>query len=397
MNSKAPIVTLTDQGLDIYTKLSWFKEAKVATANVMVVGCGALGNEVLKNLVLFGFRHITVVDFDRVEPSNLSRSILFSRRDAEARRWKVEVVAERLKAINPDVEVVSICGNVAYDVGLGLLRRMQVIIGCVDNRWARYCINRLAMRAGIPWVDGGIDSLEGTARVFMPGVNCYACNLGPEGLKDLHYQMSCSGIIRHNEMVGRVPTTPIVASVIGAVQVQEAIKLIHREELDAGLFTSLCGKMFYYEGQHLTTRTVAFRAYDDDCPVHDTWHDIRPSAIRSSMTVSEALATLRDELNRQEVSIHLLNDCFVDYIIDRATDERVTMMCAGHLIADKVGEHEQLCTRPLSALYQHELRIVDASFPYSSLKLHELGIPANDVLSVSTPTEEYHIEMNDTK
>ena len=164
----------------------------------MVVGCGALGNEVLKNLVLLGVEHIVIVDFDVVEMGNLSRSVLFSKADAEARRLKVDVAAERLKNLNPAVEVKTICGDIAYDVGLGLVRRMDVVIGCVDSRWARYCINRLCMRAGIPWVDGGIGELEGTARVFVPGQNCYACNLGPEGLKDLARRMPCAGVIRRH-------------------------------------------------------------------------------------------------------------------------------------------------------------------------------------------------------
>ena len=166
-----------------------FRQEEVSDARIMVVGCGALGNEVLKNLVLLGARHLVVVDFDRVENDNLSRSVLFTKDDAEAGRYKVEAVAERLRQMAPETEVTPICGDIAYDVGLGLIRRMNVLIGCVDNRWARYCINRHAMRAGIPWVDGGIDTLEGTARVFKPGENCYACSLGPEGLRDMARRM----------------------------------------------------------------------------------------------------------------------------------------------------------------------------------------------------------------
>ena len=174
------------------------KQQQVSAAHVMVVGCGALGNEVLKNLVLLGVVHLVVVDFDVVEVGNLSRSVLFSKADADAHRLKVEVIAERVKAMNPAIEIQTICGDVAYDVGLSLIRRMDVVIGCVDSRWARYCINRLCMRAGVPWVDGAIEELEGTARVFIPGKNCYACNLGPEGLGDMAKRMSCTGVIRRH-------------------------------------------------------------------------------------------------------------------------------------------------------------------------------------------------------
>ena len=148
-----------------------FRQELVSSANVMVVGCGALGNEVLKNLVLMGVRHLVIVDFDRIETDNLTRSIFFTLDDARDNRKKTEVIAERLKSMNKETEVQSICGDIAYDVGLGLFRKMDVVIGCVDNRWARYCINRLCMRAGKPWVDGAIDRTEGTARVFKPNMN----------------------------------------------------------------------------------------------------------------------------------------------------------------------------------------------------------------------------------
>ncbi len=388
------IERLDTWGSDIFPKLSWFKQSKVSSARVMVVGCGALGNEVLKNLVLFGIQHLVIVDFDQVEPSNLSRSVFYTKADADARRYKVDVMSERLLQINPSVEVERICGDVAYDVGLGLLRRMDVVIGCVDSRWARYAINRLCMRAGVPWVDGGIEALEGTVRVFVPGENCYACNLGPEGLNDLRRRMPCSGIIRRNEAAQRVPTTPVVASVIGAVEVQEALKLIHREEMANGELTSLCGRVFYYEGQHLTTHTALFRAYDDDCPVHEKWEDIRPSALTRETRADEALALACRELHTPEASIELTNDCFVDFVEDRSTGRHTQVMCAGHLVARHIERDEALRHRPFSALYQHEYRRIDTSFPYPALSLGALGIPPKDVLHVSTPGGDHYLELS---
>ncbi len=388
------IETLSAWGGDIFPKLSWFKQEKVAAARVMVVGCGALGNEVLKNLVLFGIRHLVVVDFDQVEESNLSRSVFYRKADAEAYRYKVDVIAERLREINPDVEVKTIRGDIAYDVGLALLKGMNVVVGCVDSRWARYAINRLCMRAGIPWVDGGIESLEGTVRVFAPGENCYACNLGPEGLKELRRRMPCSGIIRRNEAAGRVPTTPIVASVIGAVEVQEVLKLIHQEEMENGELTSLCGKVFYYEGQHLTTEIAQFKAYDDDCPVHEKWEDIRSAELSKETIVGDALQQMRQELQTEEVAIVLTNDCFVDYVEDKSSCARVQVMCPGHMVASRVEENESLRQRPFGALYQHEYRRIDDKFPYVRLTLGDLGVPSQDVLHVSIPGGDYYMAMN---
>ena len=362
---------------------------QISSANIMVVGCGALGNEVLKNLVLMGVTHITAVDFDIVETGNLSRSILFTKADAEQRRLKVDVVAERLKQLNPDIDMTTICGDIAYNVGLGLIKQMDVIIGCVDSRWARFCINRLAMRAGKPWVDGGIDGLEGTARVFMPGKNCYACNLGPEGLKDLARRMPCSGIIRRQEQAGSAPTTSIVASVIGAIQVQEALKLIQPE-----FGTSLCGRMFYYEGQHMEVHTAQYEAYDDDCAEHECWHPISHTKADVDTCVQQALHIWEQELGADEVELCLANDCFVYYVSRRDNDERTMVMCPGHKVEEMVEHNNTLCGLSSAALYQNEYKHITAAFPYPDLTLQQLGIPSNDVVHVVANGKDYYLALS---
>ena len=373
----------------------YLEQQRVSAARVMVVGCGALGNEVLKNLVLLGVEHLVVVDFDVVEVGNLSRSVFFSKADADMHRLKVEVIAERVEAMNPAVEIQTICGDVAYDVGLSLIRQMDVVIGCVDNRWARYCINRLCMRAGVPWVDGAIEEFEGTARVFIPGKNCYACNLGPEGLRDMAKRMPCTGVIRRHEQTGSAPTTSLMASVIGAVQVQEAIKMVHQAAMEQGTFTSLCGKMFYYDGQHLTTKLIDFQAYDDDCPVHTCWAPIRPLALSRQSSVSEALRLIRQTVGAHSVILCLENDSFVDYVTERANDRRTDVMRPSHAVEAFVEADANLRGIPLSGLYQHEYREIGADFPYAELTLVQLGIPSHDVLHIVADGQDYYFELNE--
>lgn len=366
-----------------------FRQKEVAQAHLMVVGCGALGNEVLKNLALMGVQHLVLVDFDYVESDNLSHSVLFTKKDAETNRRKVDAASERLKQMNPDINIQTIFGDIAYDVGLGLLRQMDVVIGCVDNRWARYCINRLCMRAGIPWVDGGIDGLEGTARVFMPDVNCYACNLGPEGLKDMAYRMPCAGTIRRNIAAGKAPTTSIAASVIGAIEAQEAMKLIDKD-CDT---TSLCGKMFYYEGAHLTTKLVDFKAYDDDCPLHERWSPIVPSPLNTQSTVAEVLKWLETTYS-VSTTICLGDDCFVDYVVCRSDDSRHPMMKPGRTIATLIEKDDNLRGIPFNDFYQHEWKEIDQNFPYQDLTLSELGIPELSILKIITEQGYLFIELS---
>ena len=386
-------VNLQEWGTDIYPKLSWFKQKKVSSAHVMVVGCGALGNEVIKNLALFGVGNLVLVDFDEVEYSNLTRSILFTQEDALKHRYKVDAAAESVKKINPNINVTTIVGNIATSVGLGLIRKMNVVVGCLDNRWARYTLNRLCMRAGVPWVDGGINALEGVAKVFIPGKNCYACTLEPSALEDLKRSTSCAVAIKRNIESGRVPTTPVVASIIGAVQAQEAMKLIHKEALDSGELASLCGKMFCYDGASMTVRLVSHEAWDHDCPVHENWSPVVESPLTNLNTVEEVLAYIKDKFSTDSAEIVLRNQAFVDFIEDRATGEKYEVMLPETQIPAFIENDEVLRTKPMGQFYQHTIRNINADFKHQGLTLKQLGIPEQDVLHVKTNIEEYYIEL----
>lgn len=347
-------------------------------SHVMVVGCGALGNEVLKNLVLMGIQHLVIVDFDNVEQGNLTRSILYRKCDVGER--KVDVAKKTLLDINPKLDVKTIYGDVAYDVGLGLVRRMDVIIGCVDNRWARYCIQRLCHRAGKTWIDGGILDLTGSVKVFKPGVACYACSLGSEALKDMQRRISCTGVIRRREAAGHATTTPVIASIIGAVQVQEAIRLLNDNQMtNDRCKMSGTNRMFSYDGETMKVMTPVLEAWDEDCALHGEWD------------MAEGQWLMVDDQNiDMPISYHLshdtmrllLNEPFVDYVVSRKTDERVEVMLPAHKVEDFFTETPWLRDRMMSDFYQHEYREIDGNFPYPNLTLRELGVPEDEILRV---------------
>src|SRR5205807_2319186 len=119
-------------------------------SRVMVAGAGAIGNEVIKLLALLGIGRILIVDFDRVEISNLTRSPLF--RESDIGRPKAMAAAERAREINPDITVRSLQGDLRFDVGLGAYRAMDLVIGCLDSLDARLALNRACLRAGTPWL-----------------------------------------------------------------------------------------------------------------------------------------------------------------------------------------------------------------------------------------------------
>ncbi len=377
-----------------FSRLSWFSCDRVAQVKVMVVGAGALGNEVLKGLVLFGVQSIVIVDYDHVEQSNLCRSILFRESDAQQGRPKVEVAAQRLREINPRVRVSTICGDVSYDVGLGLMRSMDVVISCVDSRYARYSLCRLAFRAGVDWVDGGIDGLEGTARVFRLGENCYACNLGERGLREMSRRMSCAQVVRENDRRGRVATTPIVSSIIGAVQVQEAMKLLHREQLESGKMTSLCGKMFYWEGEHLSSKVVEFREYHDDCPLHDRWDGVEPIQMSCRATVEEFLERVESEFGAKDARIVLRDRSFVESVCYReGSQEPIEVMRPDFRTADYLTQKIGMERVEMSQLYAKEHREIGREEIFRGLTLSQLGIPNWDVVQVATSEGRRYLEL----
>ena len=269
------IPNLKKDRLGTFEFISWWEREKVKDAKVMVIGAGALGNEVIKNLSLMGIGNLFIVDFDKVEAANLSRSILF--RETDNNRSKAEIAAARAKSINPDIHVQYLNGDVTTQLGLGIFRRMDVVIGCLDNREARLAVNRFCYWVNKPWVDGAIQELLGLVRVFVPGQGaCYECTLTEQALRDLSMRYSCPLLARQNILLGKVPTTPTIASIIGGMQSQEALKLINGMPVEAG-------KVTHFNGMVNEMHTTAYSPRED-CESHWTYGDITELPARAERT-----------------------------------------------------------------------------------------------------------------
>lgn len=274
------IPNLQKDRLGTFDFISWWDRDKVKNAKVMVVGAGALGNEVIKNLALMGIGHIFIVDFDKIELANLSRSVLF--RETDNNRSKAEIAAARARAINPDVHVQYVNGDITTKLGLGIFRRMDVIIGCLDNREARLAVNRFCYWINKPWIDGAIQELLGLVRVFVPGQGaCYECTLTEQALRDLSLRYSCPLLARQNVLLGKVPTTPTIASIIGAMQSQEALKLINDMPVKPGHVT-------HFNGMVNDMHTTAYSPRDD-CESHWTYGEITELPARAARTTLDDL------------------------------------------------------------------------------------------------------------
>ena len=385
-------------GEGVYTLLSWFKKEKVKNARVLVAGAGALGNEVVKNLALFGIGHIYVVDFDRIEISNLTRSILFREEDAYAHSFKAEVVSQRAMEINPQIQVTPIVGNLFSEVGLGLYRMVDVIIGCLDSRIARYLLNRLAMRAGKTWIDGSIENLTGALRVYTPGISCYECGLSREEFNIIMLRTGCADVVRTQASAGRIATTPISASIIGAMQVQEAMKVIHLDpDGDNSQFKTLQGKMLRYEGMTNTMNIYRFASWKKNCPAHEQWDKIvHGEGLSAKLTVKEALMKLKELLGVEALEINMRNNKFIDFIASDNPDKEFRIMLPESKLDDYISSNDELKKLSYRTLFHKSFyENIDMDFPYQELTLQQVGIPSFDVLQVSTEKGQFYVELSD--
>lgn len=382
-------------GDGVYTLLSWFKKENVKNARVLVAGAGALGNEVVKNLALFGIGQIYVVDFDQIEISNLTRSVLFREEDAYNHAFKSEIVAKRAMEINPQIKVTPIVGNLFSEVGFGLYNSVDVIIGCLDSRIARYLLNRMAMRAGKTWVDGSIENMTGAVRVYTPGISCYECGLSREEFNNIMLRTGCADVVRTQSNAGRVATTPISASIVGAIQVQEAMKIIHLSEDEPVPFKTLQGKMLRYEGLTNSVNTYKYASWKSLCPAHERWENIIKDETLSALdTIGDTLSKLKKTLNVKAVEINMRNNKFIDKIISDKPEKEFDIKLPESKLDNYITSNDELRKLSYRTLF-HKcfFENIDESFPYMDMTLQQIGIPLFDVIQVSTEKGMFFIEL----
>jgi adenylyltransferase/sulfurtransferase len=258
-------VDLEDDRYHRQSLISWWDQERLSGAAALVVGAGALGNELTKNLALAGVGTIVVLDMDRVENSNLSRCVLF--REGDEGADKATVVAGRAAELNSDVRAIPVVADARLAASPGLISHFDVVLGGLDNREARLHVNQACWKAGTPWVDGAIEGLMGMMRVFVPPDSaCYECTMNEEDHRLLAARKSCSLLTRDQMLEGKVPTTATSASVIAGLQAQEAIKLLHRDSLTA----DFAGRGFAFNGLTHDSYVVTYRRRED-CISHDAY------------------------------------------------------------------------------------------------------------------------------
>ena len=205
------------------------EHSKMSTLSAAVVGLGALGNEVLRFLGMVGVGRLLLIDHDFVEPSNLSRSILYSDSHCIGRN-KVDAAAEILAVRFPIVHTRTLACELA-DVGWEHFDDVRIVFSCVDSAHSRLQAAWLSTETGIPVCDGGIGSPSaGRGRVtWFPGRHaaCFSCLLTPErraGLLATAHSATRSCLNGAEEPDGVRTSTPTLASVVAALQVEIGLR-----------------------------------------------------------------------------------------------------------------------------------------------------------------------------
>jgi adenylyltransferase/sulfurtransferase len=359
--------------------ISWWDQERLQNAQVLVVGAGALGNELVKNLTLLGVGTIVVADLDVVENSNLSRCAFF--REEDEGRPKADVVAEGARVLNPDVTIVPVVGDVRLTLGLSAFRDADVVLGGLDNREARLHVNQACWKTGTPFVDGAIEGLMGVARTFLPPDSaCYECTLNEVDRRLLAARRACSLLTREQMLAGHVPTTATTSSVIAGIQAQEAVKLLHRDVLDY----EFGGRGFAYNGLTHDSYVVTYPR-NELCLSHDRYELDGAAELPADATFGSALSRARAELDPAatlELELELV----------------VAMTCPACGRSDAVG-------RPLDALsvgaadcpacgaertLDLSHRVDDPAAPLAALTFAEAGVAAGDVVTATHGERRIH-------
>jgi molybdopterin/thiamine biosynthesis adenylyltransferase len=223
---------VNDARYNRHNLIDWFSQEAVANSRVAVIGAGAVGNEVVKNLALLGVGGIHIFDLDLIEEHNLTRSVLF--RDTDIGRSKAEVAAERAEELDANVSAVPFHGDFWDCLSLSQLRTFDVVFCCVDNFEARIRCNTLCYLARVDFINMGIDSRSAVVEVFPFSrtltAGCFECNLPPTVYRRISERYSCGYLRKLSFIEKKIPTTIITSTVAAALAVSFGLRLGAQED-----------------------------------------------------------------------------------------------------------------------------------------------------------------------
>ncbi len=379
---------------------------KIVNSLVVVGGVGALGNELVKNLCLLGFRYVFLADLDSVEPSNLTRSVLFRPEDCGSP--KVDAAAKNGKLINGDTTFYTHNGDIA-NIGLGVFRRADLIFSGFDDLYPRFYINSVATQLGKTWIDAylGLKPYGGGVTVFNgadPDAPCYVCHAGVRTFKETYNfiqdREGCQVKERERSKQGFLPTTPTTCSVVSGMQVQAGLHYLVR---GTGPENPWVSRMFHIDIGTLRSH-IEIPVRRKSCPFHPppdrvNWENFReyPDWTSDSTTLADVFRRVRADFqvpdssslylqpSRQIVLLDVCRDCQSEIerfkpITDLVREQRhgVVHQCP------KCGS-ENLEYHPMLGIVS---LFEEVDFPFIDYTLLKLGLRPFDILTIIEETEE---------
>ena len=222
-------------------------QLKLKQAKVLCIGTGGLGAPLGLYLAAAGVGRIGLVDFDKVDLSNLQRQILFDTNDIG--RPKIEAATNRLRNLNPDIQIDNFETRLTSENALDILKDYDIVVDGTDNFPTRYLVNDACVILGKPNVYGSIFRFEGQITIFgYPGGPCYRC---------LYPEPPPPGLVPSCAEGGVLGVLP---GIVGAIQAAETLKLI------IGKGESLVGRLLLFDALAMRFRELKLRK-NPECPV----------------------------------------------------------------------------------------------------------------------------------
>lgn len=246
--------TMTDDQLLRYSRHILLEEIgiegqqRILDSHVLVIGAGGLGSPVALYLGSAGVGHLTVVDHDQVDQTNLQRQIAHT--VTRVGLAKVESIAQAVAAINPEVYVTPIQARADAMLLDTLVPQANVVLDCSDNFSTRQAVNAACIRHGKPLVSGAAIRFDGQVSVYDPRdlqAPCYACLFAPDAEFE---ETRCATMGVFAPLVG----------IIGTVQAAEALKLL------CATGTPLSGRLLMLDGRRMAWDEIRLHR-NPDCPV----------------------------------------------------------------------------------------------------------------------------------
>jgi adenylyltransferase/sulfurtransferase len=373
---------------DRQERIDWWQQKRLAEAKVMVVGAGAIGNETLKNLALLGIGHVFVVDFDEISKSNLSRTVLFRKTDIGKKKAEAAALRTKELALNDEMKIDWLHGDIVWELGTGVYREADIILGCLDNVETRIAVNKHAFLAKKPWIDAGINELALRVNFYnLPEPPCYQCGLSKEQLIQARRRYSCDDFKKTTHAEGKVPTVQIASSIVSALQVQEAVKYLCGQQVSSG-------KQIYFQGKNNDFEVFNLDT-DADCYAHASYPEIIEIPLGTSVHLREFLSFVsHEELSGKGAVLSFKGDrtfvqsvncrhCGKNISLNRPSfrifdTETVCQSCSadGVRYADTDGE------TPSGKVAISEFSLEISSEELLGMTLRELGVPFLHIVSV---------------